>query len=123
MKFLNKKKNKFLTLKSLFFSILGLFIGLTLLYFAHSNLNVLKETYDIQIPGGFLSLLKEPTKTGGTLVNNVLSNLMKRAALEIKYQTTRGCTPTDGSWATTLIQTLWDPQGVSKCVVSVWMLC
>ncbi len=110
-------KNKFLSNSSLFYSILGLFIGLTLLYFAHSNLNALQENYDIQIPGGFLSLLKEPTKTGGTLVNNVLSNLMKRAASEINYQTTRACTPTDGSWATSLIQTLWDPQGVSKCVV------
>lgn len=110
-------KNKYLSNSSLFYSILGLFIGLTLLYLAHSNLNALQENYDIQIPGGFLSLLKEPTKTGGTLVNNVLSNLMKRAASEINYQTTRACTPTDGSWATTLIQTLWDPQGVSKCVV------
>ena len=42
---------------------------------------------------------------------------MERAASEIKYQTTRACTPQDGSWTTSLIQTLWDPQGVSKCAV------
>lgn len=112
-----KKKNAFLSNKSLFYSILGLFIGLALLYFAHSNLTALKENYNIQIPGGFLTLLKNPTETGGTLVNNVLSNLMERAASEIKYQTTRACTPQDGSSITALIQTLWDPQGVSKCAV------
>lgn len=112
-----KKKNAFLSNKSLFYSILGLFIGLVLLYFAHSNLDALKVNYDIQIPGGFLTLLKNPTETGGTLVNNVLSNLMERAASEIKSQTTRACTPQDGSSITALIQTLWDPQGVSKCAV------
>jgi len=112
-----QKKNKFLSNSSLFYSILGLFIGLTLLYFAHSNLNALQENYDIQIPGGFLSLLKEPTKTGGTLAKNVLSNLVERASSEIEKQTTRACTPQDGSWTTALIQTLWSPEDVVKCVV------
>lgn len=112
-----KKENKFLSNKSLFYSILGLFIGLTLLYFAHSNLDALKVNYDIQIPGGFLSLLTNPKETGETLVKTVLSNLIKKAGSEIEYQTTRACTPQDGSSITALIQTLWDPSGVSKCVV------
>ena len=112
-----KKKNAFLSNKSLFYSILGLFIGLTLLYFAHSNLNALQVNFDIQIPGGFLSLLTNPKETGETLVKTVLSNLIKKAGREIEYQTTRACTPQDGSRITALIQTLWDPSGVSKCVV------
>ena len=112
-----QKKNKFLSNSSLFYSILGLFIGLTLLYFAQSNLNALKENYDIQIPGGFLSLLTNPKETGETLVKTVLSNLLKKAGSEIEYQTTRACTPQDGSSITALIQTLWDPSGVAKCVV------
>ena len=37
--------------------------------------------------------------------------------MEIKYQTTRACTPQDGSSITALIQTLWDPHSVSKCAV------
>jgi len=112
-----RENNNYLSNTQLFISIVGLFIGLTLLYLAHSNINALKINYTIEIPGGFLSLFTKPAKTTGTLVNNVLLNIVTRAEEEIKFQTTR-CFTADNSWVSNTIQALWNPEGVAKCVIN-----
>ena len=112
-----KKENKFLSNRSLFYSIVGFFIGLSLIYYAFSNMKALGENVGVFMDKqSFINLFLRPKETAEKTFATIMNNIAARAAEEIKFQASRECGTADGSYISNMITALWNPAGKFNCI-------
>ena len=113
-----KKENRFLSNKSLFYSVVGFFIGLTLIFYSFSIMKASGENVGVFIDKqSFINLFIRPRETAEKTFATIMHSIASKAADEIKFQASRECGTADGSYISNMITALWDPSAKFNCVI------